>query len=254
MKRTTQIVVPCYNEAQRLDDVALLSMVGDAEVGLVLVDDGSTDATLARLEALALRSGGKARVLSMRSNQGKAEAVRCGLLSALENGAQRVGYFDADMSTPPEDLRHLLEALSRPGVQFVMGARVALLGRRIERSPGRHYLGRVFATIASGILQIPIYDSQCGAKVMLRSRVLEDALSEPFRSRWVFDVELIGRLLAGSALAPGLPLEAFVELPLQRWREVEGSSLKPGAMVRVLGELAGIGLDLSRRRKNARQD
>ena len=81
-----------------------------------------------------------------------------------------LGYFDADLATPPGELLRMLDLLERrPDLSFVLASRVALLGRRITRRARRHYLGRVFATFASIFLQIPVYDTQCGAKVFRAS-------------------------------------------------------------------------------------
>ena len=97
-------------------------------------------------------------------NVGKAEAVRTGLLRCLADGAEITGYFDADLATPPEEMIRLVRTLQEREATVALAARVALLGTRIERSHLRHYLGRVFATIASLILRIRVYDTQCGAK------------------------------------------------------------------------------------------
>jgi glycosyltransferase involved in cell wall biosynthesis len=246
------VVVPCYNEAERLNGGPLLSFL-DArpDARLVLVNDGSTDATEERLRALAAERPDRISVLSLTPNGGKAEAVRKGMLAALAAGGQVVGYLDADLSTPTGELPRLLEALARPGVAVALGARVALLGTDIHRSPVRHYLGRVFASIASGVLQARIYDTQCGAKLFRASPALSAALGEPFLSRWAFDVELLGRLLAGAPGVPALPLSAIVEVPLQTWHDVKGSKLGPVAMARTLKEMATIGFDLAARRRRA---
>jgi len=248
------LVVPCYNEADRLDDGALLSLVaGEIPAArLLLVDDGSRDQTGARLGALARRAPGRIDTLALPQNRGKAEAVRQGLQRALENRADIVGYFDADLSTPASEIRRLLALLDgRDDIAAVIGARISLLGNDIQRSHTRHYLGRVFATLASLILQARVYDTQCGAKLFRRSPALEAALREPFLSRWSFDVELLGRLLVGDATVPPMSETQILEVPLHHWRDVPGSKLRLVAMAGALKELADIAGDLARRRRAA---
>jgi dolichyl-phosphate beta-glucosyltransferase len=173
--------------------------------------------------------------------------VRQGLLDAMDRGAPIAGYLDADLATPPEEMARVLRALDDPALSVVMGARVSLLGRDVQRTPARHYLGRVFATAASLILNMRVYDTQCGAKALRTSPALRAALDERFLSRWAFDVELIGRLLA-----EGVPVSAFFEVPLLVWRDVKGSKLGAGAMANVLADLARIRADLARRRSRPR--
>ena len=212
------IVIPCFNEERRLDPARLGELVDTGRVRLLAVDDGSTDGTAAVLATLALRG---VETIRLPGNGGKGEAVRQGLLRAVESGAAVAGYYDADLATPPEELLRLLDVLdSRPDLSFVMASRVLLLGRTIERSHFRHYLGRIFATAASIALDLPVYDTQCGAKVFRVTPVLAEALSTPFRSSWAFDIELIGRLLDGGAAA-ALPPAAVVAVPL---REMAGTS------------------------------
>lgn len=246
------VVVPCFNEAARLDDEALLGMLEQEGLELLLVDDGSTDDTRARLQALAARAPGRISVLALEGNRGKGEAVRRGLEQALLDGALRVAYLDADLSTPPAELVRMLQVLEeRPDLDVVLGSRVRLLGRRIERHPLRHYLGRGFATAASLTLGLPVYDTQCGAKAFRRTPALLAALRTPFSTRWIFDVELLLRLLQGDEGTPGLGERAFLELPLKEWRDVRGSKLGPGAMVRAgvdLGRMALMARAKRRRR------
>jgi glycosyltransferase involved in cell wall biosynthesis len=241
-------VIPCFNEPRRLDHAGLAELLADPELDLVLVDDGSTDETANVLHALAAREPLRTSVLSLAENQGKAEAVRRGLLHALDAAPAIVGYADADLATPPRELLRLCALLRESSAEAVLGSRVALLGRDVDRSPARHYLGRVFATAASLALGTHVYDTQCGAKLFRASRALRAALSEPFRSRWAFDVELLGRLLAGSPGVPPLPASALIEEPLREWRDVAGSKLGAGQMLRTVTDLARIHRDLARRR------
>jgi dolichyl-phosphate beta-glucosyltransferase len=149
----TCVVIPCYNEERRLDRAAFLRWAATAppRTSLLFVDDGSTDATADVLRDLAAAAPpGRCTVLRLPANCGKAEAVRRGMLTACADaGADgAVGYFDADLATPLEALPEFLAVLdgaAEPGApryEMVFGARVALLGRHIQRRLARHYLGR----------------------------------------------------------------------------------------------------------------
>jgi glycosyltransferase involved in cell wall biosynthesis len=247
--RLPVVVIPCFDEEHRLDTARLAELAESGRVRLLMVDDGSTDRTLSMLRALAESASG-VDVLDLPHNVGKAETVRLGLLQAVESGAATVGYYDADLATPPHELLRLLDVLDdRPEISFVMGARVALLGRTIERSALRHYLGRVFASLASIILRLRVYDTQCGAKVVRVTPALVEAINRPFRSSWVFDVELIARLLHGSRSVDPVPATAFEEVPLREWHDVGGSKLTVPRMVRAMTDLLVVGVQLSLRRR-----
>jgi len=155
----------------------------------------------------------------------------------LKSGAELVGYWDADLATPLEEIarfRAVLATHSR--VALVLGARVQMLGRLVRRRPIRHYLGRIFATGVSLFLQLPIYDSQCGAKLMRNEAALAPLFDEPFCVDWTFDVELLARLirLRGRAAAR----ESLYELPLERWEDVAGSKVAPGDFFVAFAEIA----------------
>ena len=231
---STSIVVPAYNEAARIQ-LPQFDGLFAAGVRVLFVDDGSTDETRTMLQALASRQP-KATVLVLAQNSGKAEAVRLGLLAAIDTGAQVVGYLDADLATPPSEMQRVVGAIG-PEADVSMGSRVALLGRHIERTAQRHYLGRVFATMASWALGLRVYDTQCGAKAFAVTEVLKTALAQPFSARWAFDVELLSRLLAG-----GLESRRIIEVPLREWREVPGSKLRPSAMLKAGVDVVSLGL------------
>lgn len=238
--RPTVIVVPCYNERARLDIDAFSAHARfDSRIGFLFVDDGSTDGTGALLEATTLGSN-SLRWMRSDENRGKGEAVRAGLLEALAGEPEVVGYWDADLSTPLREVTPMVDALlEREGRHAVIGARVKLLGRRIDRHPLRHYLGRAFATVAALILRMPVYDTQCGAKVFRATPALERIVRRPFRSRWIFDVELLDRMQ--EELGP--PSSGWIEEhPLRRWQDVRGSKLGPGDFLAATRDLVRIGL------------
>jgi dolichyl-phosphate beta-glucosyltransferase len=238
---TTTVVIPCYNEAERLRESEVRALVADARVRALLVDDGSTDGTEALLRRIAASSKGRVSWVAMARNGGKAEAVRHGMQRALAEGAEITGYLDADFATPASEMLRLLDALVASDAQVAMGARISRLGADIQRSPRRHYLGRVFATAASVVLGLRVYDTQCGAKLFRAGPALTSALDTPFGSRWIFDVELLGRLVTGGPDAPPLDATDFLEVPLRTWRDVAGSKLRPGGMASAGLELLRLG-------------
>ena len=241
------IVVPCYNEAKRLDTAAFVrGLERRSWLRVLFVDDGSTDGTADVLEQLSEAVRDRVQVLRLWPNRGKAEAVRLGLLRALEGGPEIVGYWDADLSTPLDELDGMVARFVEQGIRMVLGARVRLLGRLIERSAVRHVLGRVFATAASLVLRLPVYDTQCGAKLMRNAPEIVAALRDPFKTRWVFDVELLARLREGmgEASARSEALPGVAEHPLGTWRDMPGSKLRTTDAFAAALDLGTIALQL----------
>ncbi len=250
---SVSLIVPCYNEEQRLDRGRFLAFARNPKVDLLLVDDGSRDGTKSVLQDLEVRSDGRLKSLSLPRNVGKGEAVRRGLLFAVEAGSEIVGFADADLSTSPEQLLMLLGHVEGE-VQAAIGARVMLVGRHIERQLTRHYLGRIYATLAGAILRVPFYDTQCGAKFFRVTPLLKKTLATPFLSRWAFDLELLGRLLVGVDGEPGLRPGELIEVPLDEWIDVGGSKLNFGSMAKTLVDLAKIEVELEKLRLDRKKD
>lgn len=216
------IVIPAWNEARRLDTTRIADFLGaHPRVAIQFVDDGSTDGTAQVLETLRTRCAAQVRVLRMEHNVGKGEAVRQGLLRAFDDGCDLAGYLDADLSAPLESMLLLADTLDTDSsLACALGSRVKLLGWGIRRSERRHYLGRVFATFASITLTLPVYDTQCGAKVLRHTPQVRALLQERFLSRWLFDVELLARL------RDAVGVSALREVPLPVWGDAGGSSLR----------------------------
>ena len=173
---------------------------------------------------------------------GKAEAIRTGIRAGLELGAGFVGFLDADLSTPLGVIDDFLAVFrKRPAVEFVLGSRVMLLGRDVRRTMTRHYLGRAFATAVSHALDLPVYDTQCGAKVLRVTETTMTLFAEPFRSRWIFDVELIARYLR-LPIAAGEPArrDRLYELVVPAWHDIPGSKLRWYDFARATVDLAHV--------------
>ena len=237
------IVVPCYNEALRFDVFTFKSFSREhRHLRFLFVNDGSTDATLLMLEDLRRFDGECFAICDLAENVGKAEAVRQGLLRAFESNPDYVGYWDADLATPLDAILTFSALLdSRPDIEMVFGARVSLLGRAVERSLLRHYLGRIFATVSSLALGIGFYDTQCGAKLFRASHEIRSLFNSPFSTRWIFDVEIVARLVSARRGTNRARVESVVyEFPLHEWRDIAGSKVKPYDFVRAFLELSAI--------------
>jgi len=234
------IVVPCYNEAKRLQGQIFLDFIRQqGNIHFLFVNDGSTDGTLELLTTLKERDPARIDVLSLEQNSGKAEAVRQGMLWAIEHGAEYAAYWDADLATPLEEIVEFRNVLdSEPRTVLVMGSRIRLLGRDIERTATRHLLGRSFASAASLTLKLKVYDTQCGAKMFRVDADIHQIFKDRFCSRWIFDVELLARMIAQSQDGNLLPAEDIIcEWPIRRWKDVQGSKLKPFDFVLAFKEL-----------------
>lgn len=130
---STVIVVPCYNEAERLklDDFREFARLAKG-TRLLFVNDGSRDATLAKLHMLASENPRLFLIRDLPKNVGKAEAVRQGFLDAFDRSADFVGFWDADLATPLSAIEQFQSVFERRAdIQIVMGTRMRLRGRAI---------------------------------------------------------------------------------------------------------------------------
>lgn len=225
------LVIPCFNEAQRLP---VTEFINYSQFNYVFVNDGSSDLT-EELLVKNFSSLNNCRVLSLFKNRGKAEAVRQGMLRALEEfpQAEWIGFWDADLSTPLSEVAYFLDFysinMSREVIDAIWGSRIYRLGADVKRSLLRHYLGRIFVTFVSNYLKLEAYDTQCGAKLFRQSQVRE-IFSEPFISPWIFDIEILLRMKQ----------RGILECPVRNWVDIKGSK------VRVLRDLPLVFRDLWR--------
>jgi dolichyl-phosphate beta-glucosyltransferase len=196
---TLSLVLPAYQEAARIGpalDELFAYLAGreaaglPADVEVVVVDDGSTDATAALVEARPEAAGSLAgvtlRVLAV-PHGGKGAAVRAGMLAAI---GELVVFADADMATPPDQLPPLLAALADHDV--ALGSRIQPDGSdmRTAQPAYRRFLGKVFHALAAVWVTGPVKDTQCGFKGFTRAAA-QDLFARQRITSIVFDVELI---------------------------------------------------------------
>jgi dolichyl-phosphate beta-glucosyltransferase len=218
MQEHVCLIVPCFNEAKRLDLARFETAARRDPVWFVFVDDGSTDGTA---QVIQTHLGDRLWLVVLDHNCGKAEAVRQGMLRAASlpfyERVDWLGFWDADLSTPLSELPRFFEyrGLLAPDADAVFGSRVTPGGRHINRRAGRYLLGRAFVAVVTLLLDTHTDDPQCGAKI-LRKRLVSACFERPFVSRWLFDLEVLLRL--GDA--------TVVEHPLRVWNEVAGGQFR----------------------------
>jgi dolichyl-phosphate beta-glucosyltransferase len=240
------IVLPAYNEAARigpgLDELlGYLNRDGPAREGgrpasqlgtceVVVVDDGSTDATAEIVEARARSGTGRVTLRVMREpHRGKGGAVRAGMLSAR---GQYAVFADADMATPPDQLPKLVQALTDHHV--ALGSRVQPDGsdRRSSQPFFRRLLGRFFHALAAAWVTGPVPDTQCGFKGF-HAAAARDLFGRQRVTSIVFDAEIIHLARRRGYGITSVPVH---------WADKRGSRMRvrPGLALRVLLDLVRI--------------
>lgn len=218
------IVIPCYNEVKELKNKVYDNFIAkNTDTFICFVDDGSSDGTYEELLSLEKQYPTKVIAYKNSKNLGKAETVRNGITYVCKNfNFELVGYLDADLATSLEEFYSLSEYVERE-ITFVFGSRIMKIGSRIERKSSRFFIGRFVATLISRILELKVYDTQCGCKIFTKE-LAEQVFVNPFVSRWLFDVEIFNRILVlyGKEKA----ISKMLEIPLKRWVDQGDSKVK----------------------------
>jgi dolichyl-phosphate beta-glucosyltransferase len=212
------IIIPCFNEAVRIGKTlrATLDYLADAapEGELIVVNDGSTDATASIAREVLANTKIVTRLLENFPNRGKGAAVRSGLQAVRKP----IGLFsDADLSTPLEETPKLIEPIADDQIDIAFGSRAldrSLIG--IRQPWRREYAGRVFNLLVRIATGLPFWDTQCGFKAF-RMDVCRPIIQATRVDGFAFDVELL--YLAQRA---GLRVH---EIPV-RWNHAEGSKVR----------------------------
>jgi len=237
---TICIIIPFYNEFNRFPLEEFKTFL-QKEQGtcFCLVNDGSTDETGKMLKLLQETAPERILVKTLTENAGKAGAVYAGMNAALQYfQSEYFGFFDADLATPLEESCELLLHLQeKTPLELAMGSRVAILGYRIERKLYRHLIGRIIATFISNILHLMIYDTQCGAKLFRRPMAVR-VFETPFITRWLFDVEILARIIG--LVGRERIEEVVVEVPVRSWVDKGDSKISWTYGFRVFYDLMKI--------------
>ena len=185
------LVIPAHNEAARLgatlDTIAAYLVEQRIDAHIVVVDDGSRDGTA---EVAAARNGAMSRldVLSLPHQRGKGAAVRAGVLATA---ADIIGFTDADLSTPIDELPRMLAALEA-GADIAIGSRGLAESQVLRAQPAYRRAGAtIFRQLVRSIGGLQGFsDTQCGFKFYRRA-VAHDLFGSTVIKRWMFDLEVL---------------------------------------------------------------
>jgi glycosyltransferase involved in cell wall biosynthesis len=215
------LVIPCYRESRRIEPFldSLQRVLGSNDrVSVLVVEDGSGAEEQRRMQQLVetrrtawpqLRP-----LLCLEKNIGKGGAVYAGW--AAHQGEALLAFADADGSCAAEEVAGVLDCARQGQERAVFASRIKMLGKEVIRDFHRHLLGRVYATIVSETLRIPVYDSQCGLKVVPRA-AFEKARPLLSITGFAFDVELMCALLDTGCVVHEHPIS---------WHETAGGKVQ----------------------------
>lgn len=250
-QRCVGVVIPCYNEEKRLLSKAFTDFIlKNSGYHLCFVNDGSTDNTLEVLNNLKQGREDLITVYNCEKNEGKAEAVRKGMLLLLlqQEDLDYIGFLDADLSTDLKDFDDLVSTLENSNYKVVSGSRISRMGAYITKESARKIIGLTINFIIRKILSMDFKDTQCGAKIFHKD-VIEISFGKKFVTKWIFDVEIFRRITLYFGLKKARAM--ICEKPLKRWVHTNGSILSMKDSIKIFGQLLKVAWEYrSKKKKN----
>ena len=248
-QRCVGVVIPCYNEEKRLLSKEFIDFI-DKNSGyhLCFVNDGSKDRTLEVLINLRKEREDFITIYNCEKNEGKAEAVRQGMLyMAKQEDLDYIGFLDADLSTDLSDFDDLVSTIENSEYKIVSGSRISRMGANITKESARKVISLTINFIIRKILSMDFKDTQCGAKIFKKD-VIEISFGKKFITKWIFDVEIFRRITLHFGLKKSKNI--LCEQPLRRWIHADGSKLSMKDSMKIIGQLGQIAWFYNRTKKN----
>ncbi len=212
------VVIPCYNEANRLHKSFFEIIKSTFDCDILVVDDGSTDSTNMILQDFAKEI--PFRILTLPVNAGKALAMKKGLDLAISLKLDYVVFCDADGSLDIKDMRLLYSTIkNNPFVDCVSGARVPMSGWMVKRKNYRKRVGRIVATLIGLLTGFEIYDPMSPAKIYRMQSLIGIDRYIP-KTKWLGEVELL--LFLEEAHNKKINV---LEVPLSTWFDANGGHI-----------------------------
>lgn len=227
------IIIPCYNEENRLTSYNIEQILKKEKVTIYFANDGSTDNTQQIIDDIC-NNNKNCYSLNYIANEGKSKTIFKSVNKLLlEDKFDYIGYFDADFSTPADQLDLIVDYVNSNKPKFIFASRIKKLNAVILRKTYRHYIGRFILTLINLKFNLSIYDTQCGCKIFSKE-ILTQSFSKDFITNWLFDVEIFIRLKNKGLLNEG------VEFPIDEWKDIDGSKLKITHFFKIFKEITSL--------------
>ena len=227
-KLSLSIVIPIFNEGQallsNLKEVESFLLKSNFNYELILVDDGSTDNSVAIIEKF-ISAQPSILLIKNNINRGKGFSLRAGIARATR---KHILFMDADLSTPLSELGKFIDQASQ--APLLIGSRRACGGLILIHQPHwKEFFGLAGNLLIRTVLRLPFYDTQCGFKLL--SSTLKPLVARTTIDRWGFDIELLylARKYAYEIREIGV-----------NWRNDTDSKVTLSAYFRTLGEVVKI--------------
>ena len=234
-KKTLAIIIPCYNEANRLPIENYKSFFNKTrDVSIFFINDGSIDETGNVIQEICIEFSEQVNLISLEKNKGKGNEVLEGFHFVLNNhDFKKIAFLDADLSTSLEECYRLANYVEGK-ISLVFGSRILKLDNNIKRKWYRFFFGRIVATAISKSLKLSLYDSQCGCKIF-ETPLAKKIFGDPFLSKWLFDVEIFFRTI--KIYGRENIKEHIKEVPLNEWVDTADSRVSPWYFFRLWWDL-----------------
>jgi dolichol-phosphate mannosyltransferase len=229
---TGLVVVPTYNEAENIADLAERILAQPVDLDLLVVDDASPDGTGDVVDDLTRRTGGRVRALHRREKLGLGTAYVAGFRDGLAKGYSFLAQMDADFSHDPDELPRLIGALAH--ADLVIGSRYVRGGGIRNWGPLRRLVSRGGSLYARLLLSLPVADATGGFRAWRRDALVGLGLDKVRSNGYSFQVEMAfrahrkgarivelpivftDRRVGQSKMSSAIFLEAFLKVPLLR--------------------------------------
>ncbi|MCM8815022.1 MAG: glycosyltransferase family 2 protein [Candidatus Omnitrophica bacterium] len=184
------VIIPAFNEEKAIQNTLATVCNFFKEKGLsfevVVVDDGSSDATALRVREM-MKDNSFVKLVSYPKNAGKGEAIRQGVMVSK---GDLILFSDADLSTPISEMEKFLPFIQQ-GYDIVIGSRRIKNSLITRKQPfHRRISGKVFQLLVKYVLRLPYEDTQCGFK-MFKGSAAKKLFSTLAHKGFIFDVEIV---------------------------------------------------------------